>query len=202
MSERTLQSVSKTVVAFFRAQRRLPTYEEMLSLLGVRSKSVVHYWMEKLVREGALLRDERGKLSLSPRLLGVPLVGDVAAGFPSPAEEELCDIMSLDDYLIARPESSFLLRVTGDSMQGEGIREGDLVVVERGRTPVNGDIVIAEVDGEWTMKYFRREGGKVFLEAANPRYPPFEARRELRIGGVVTAVIRKYHGGNHAQAKR
>jgi len=110
--------------------------------------------------------------------------------------------MSLDDYLIARPESSFLLRVTGDSMQGEGIREGDLVVVERGRTPVNGDIVIAEVDGEWTMKYFRREGGKVFLEAGKPRYPPFEARRELRIGGVVTAVIRKYHGGNHAQAKR
>lgn len=201
MKNRTPQTVTKAIVGFFRTHRRLPTYEEMLPLLGVRSKSVVHFWVEKLVREGVLTRNGKGRLSLAPRMWGVPLVGDVVAGFPSPAEEELCDIMSLDEYLIAHPESSFLLRVTGDSMRGEGIREGDLVIVERGRTPVSGDIVIAEIDGEWTMKYFRQEGGKVFLEAANPRYPKLEAQAELRIGGVVTAVIRRYHGNNHVSGK-
>ncbi|MDD5101338.1 MAG: S24 family peptidase, partial [Syntrophales bacterium] len=70
--------------------------------------------------------------------------------------------------------------------------EGDLVIVERGREPKGGDIVIAEVDGEWTMKHFRREGKTVVLEAANPKYPPIRPREELKLGGVVTAVIRKY----------
>ena len=75
----------------------------------------------------------------------------------------------------------------------EGIREGDLVIIEKGREPKNGDIVVAEVDGEWTLKYFRRAGNDVVLEAANPRYPLITARAELRVGGVLTAVIRKYH---------
>jgi SOS-response transcriptional repressor LexA len=65
--------------------------------------------------------------------------------------------------------------------------------VEKGREPKNGDIVIAEVDGEWTLKYFKREGNRVILEAANPRYPVIRAKSELRVGGVVTAVIRRYH---------
>jgi len=98
----------------------------------------------------------------------------------------------MDEYLITRPEASFLLQVNGDSMNGAGIMEGDLVVVERGRDPKGGDIVVAEVDGEWTMKHFRREGKAVVLEAANPRYPPIRPKEELKIGGVVTAVIRKY----------
>lgn len=122
-----------------------------------------------------------------------PLVGEVPAGFPSPAEEELRDILSFDEYLVDRPEASFVLRVRGDSMTGEGIKAGDLVIVERGREPRNGDVIVAEVDGEWTMKYFRKKGTDVTLEAANPAYPPVRPREELRIAGVVTAVIRKYH---------
>ena len=77
-------------------------------------------------------------------------------------------------------------------MNGEGIKEGDLVIVERGREPKNGDIILAEVDGEWTMKYFRKEGKNIVLEAANPKYAPIHPQRELRVGGVITAVIRKY----------
>jgi SOS-response transcriptional repressor LexA len=101
--------------------------------------------------------------------------------------------MSIDEYLISRPDTSFLLKVSGDSMTGEGIMEGDLVVVEKGRQPRNGDVVIAEVDGEWTMKYFRKQGRQVILEAANPKYPIIRPKSELRLGGVVTAVVRKYH---------
>ena len=117
----------------------------------------------------------------------------MTAGFPSPAEEEFCDLLSLDEYVVTQPESSFFLRVTGDSMIGEGIVAGDMVVVEKKRTPGDRDIVIAEVDGEWTMKYFRKDGEKVWLEAANTLYPPIWPKRELRLAGVVTAVIRKYH---------
>ena len=123
----------------------------------------------------------------------IPVAGAVAAGWPSPAEEELRDIISLDQYLITRPESSFLVKVSGDSMKGAGIMNGDMVIVEKGRNPKNGDIVLAEVDGEWTMKYFRKKGKDIFLEAANPEYPAIRPRDELRLGGIVSAVIRKYH---------
>jgi repressor LexA len=99
----------------------------------------------------------------------------------------------MDEYLVAKPEASFLLQVSGDSMTGEGIMEGDLVIVERERTPKNGNIVVAEVDGDWTIKYFKKQGKTVFLEAANPKYPTIKPKTELRLGGVVTAVIRKYH---------
>ncbi len=122
------------------------------------------------------------------RAFGLPMVGDVAAGFPSPAEEELRDVISFDEYLITKPGTSFLLRVSGDSMIDEGIHQGDLVVIEKGREPKSGDIVIAEVDGEWTLKFFRKKGKDVFLEAANAKYPPIRARSELRVGGVVSAV--------------
>jgi SOS regulatory protein LexA len=127
------------------------------------------------------------------RVVGLTVNGEVCAGFPSPAEEELRDVISFDDYLVAHPETSFLLSVTGDSMTGAGIMEKDLVIVERGRQPKNGDIILAEVDGNWTMKYFRKKGKTITLEAANPRYPPIVPQTELRIAGVITALVRKYH---------
>ena len=191
--KRTTRSVQKLIASFYRENRRMPSYAEMISLFGVRSKSVVNFWINKLVDAGLLEKDEKGHLTFSKRSFAIPLVGSVQAGFPSPAEESLCDIISMDEYLVTRPEASFLLQVSGDSMIGEGIMAGDLVIVEKGREPKNGDIVIAEVDGEWTMKYFRNQGDQVVLEAANPKYPLIRPRTELRLGGVVTAVIRKYH---------
>ena len=176
-----------------RINRRMPTYSEMLELLEVKSKSVVDFWIKKLIAAGVLEKDSRGFLKAARPSLGIPMVGSIQAGFPSPAEEELRDIISLDEFLINRPDSSFLLQVAGDSMIEEGIKEGDLVIIEKGRDPKNGDIVVAEVDGEWTLKYFRREGQDVVLEAANSRYPLIRARAELRVGGVVSAVVRKYH---------
>ncbi len=123
----------------------------------------------------------------------VPVVGSVTAGFPSPEEEALRDIISIDQFLCVRPGQSFLLEVTGDSMIGAGILEGDLVICEKGRTPKNGDIVVAQVDGDWTMKYFTRRGRNIVLEAANPKYPAISPRTEMKLAGVVTGVVRKYH---------
>lgn len=171
----------------------MPSYAEMMTLLGVRSKSVVDYWVNKLIAAELLEKDQTGRLSLAKRSFAIPMVGTVQAGIPSMEEEVVSDVVSMDEYLVARPETSFLLQVNGDSMIEAGIMEGDLAIVEKNRTPATGDIVIAEVDGEWTMKYFVRKGDDVVLEAANPKYPDIHPRRELRIGGVVTAVIRKYH---------
>jgi len=78
-------------------------------------------------------------------------------------------------------------------MIGAGIMDKDLVIVERGREPKNGDIILAEVDNNWTMKYFCKRGETVTLKAANPKYPPILPQSELRIAGVITAVVRKYN---------
>ena len=192
-TKRTIKSVTQKLADFSRHRHRMPTYEEMLSLLSVRSKSVVHFWMNKLLQEGILEKDKSGHLTFINPFVGVPLAGEVSAGFPSPAEEELCDVISFDEYLITKQEESFLLKVDGDSMIGAGIMPDDLVLVERGKEPKTGDIVIAEVDGAWTMKYFHKKGKEVYLEAANPKYPRIKPVAELRLGGVVTAVVRKYH---------
>jgi len=190
--KRTIQTVQKSIAAFSRENRRMPSFAEMVGLLGVRSKSVVNFWINKLMQKGVIEKDETGHLRLTNIAFAIPLVGSVQAGFPSPEEEALCDIMSMDEYLVTKPDSSFLLKVSGDSMIGEGIMEGDLVIIEKGKQPRSGDVVIAEVDGDWTMKYFKKKRGQVFLEAANPKYPIIRAKTELKIGGVVTAVIRKY----------
>ena len=193
MEKRTVKTVEKKLLDFFKVYRRMPTYAEMLTVLDVRSKSVVHFWISKLLKEGILEKDPGGFLRPVQRGFALPLVGEIQAGFPSPAEEELRDLISLDEYLITRPESSFILKVSGDSMTGEGIKPGDLVIVEKGREPKDGDVVIAQVDGEWTMKFFRKKGKQIVLEAANPKYDPIKPREELRIAGVISAVIRKYH---------
>jgi SOS-response transcriptional repressor LexA len=124
----------------------------------------------------------------------LPLAGVVRAGFPLSLGEELPEDMSIDEYLVTKPEASFLLRVSRDSMTGEGIMPGDLVIVEKGRDPRTGDVVVAQLDGEWTMRYFTRtKSGTVVLESANPKHPPIHARGELKIAGIVSAVVRKYH---------
>ena len=136
--------------------------------------------------------DKKGRLIPGSIKSPVRMLGTVEAGFPSPAEEELVDTISLDDLLIKNREATFLLNVSGDSMSGAGILPGDMVIVDRGQTPKSGDIVIAEVDGAWTMKYLRKSGESVTLLPANPNYKPIRPRNELKIAGVVTAVVRKY----------
>jgi len=178
---------------FWAGHGRLPSFAEFQTLFGYRSKGGVSRLMEHLLQRGVVTRDREGRLSATALLKGsVKVLGVVQAGFPSPAEEELIDIISLDQFLIKKPEASYLIKVTGDSMLDAGIHPGDLVVVERGRDPRSGDIVIAEVDGSWTMKYYHKRGRQVVLKAANKAYPPITPQHELVIGGVVTACIRKY----------
>ena len=161
-------------------------------MAGLRSKNAVFKLVNKLELLGVLGRDEKGRLIPGSIASPVRVLGTVEAGFPSPAEEAMADTLSLDDLLIQNPEATFLLRVSGDSMSGAGILPGDMVLVDKGRVPKSGDIVIAEVDGEWTMKYLKKRGESVTLIPANPRYQPIRPRKELKIAGVVTAAVRKY----------
>ncbi|OQA00731.1 MAG: LexA repressor [Planctomycetes bacterium ADurb.Bin401] len=186
--KRTLQDVEKKITVFFLDNGRMPTYSEIAEIIGVRSKSVVHFWVT-----GILQKDTKGFLSLTRNPRALKLAGEVCAGLPTSAEEELRGIVSFDEYLVRNPQNSFLLSVKGDSMSDAGIREKDMVIVESNREPKNGDIVLAEVDGNWTMKYFRRDGRTVTLEAANPQYAAITPRADLRIAGVITAVVRKYY---------
>lgn len=118
----------------------------------------------------------------------------VVAGFPSPADQYTEKDLDLNELMIANPPATFFLRVAGDSMIGAGIHEGDLVVVDKSLNARTGDIVIARVDGDFTVKYFRRRGRRVYLESANPAFPPidFSQGMELTIWGVVIGVVRKY----------
>lgn len=191
-SKEELQSRIREMERFYRKNNRMPSFAELGDLLGFRSKSPVFKFVEKLVKLNIVAKDKTGKLI--PKLLGKPVkvLGTVEAGFPSPAEEELVDNISLDDMLIQNREATFLLKVSGDSMIGAGIMPGDMVIVDKGRTAKSGDIVIAQVDGEWTMKYLRKRGDLVLLVPANPKYQPIKPKNELKIAGVVTAVVRKY----------
>ena len=179
-------------MAFYKTHRRMPSYGELVKLSAYKTKSAVHYAMSKLIDSGFVSRDKTGRLI--PRNLtgSVRMLGLIEAGFPSPAEEELADTMSLDDYLIKNKEATYILRVKGDSMIDAGIYEGDMVLVERGKNPKPGDIVIAQVDGEYTMKYYRQRGKTIYLEAANAKYKPIFPTNELKIDAVVKAVIRQY----------
>ncbi len=173
-------------------EKRMPGYNEMLTLFGYRSKQAVHSLLLKLDKLGYITKTGR-KIAFTDKLLGgIRLLGTVQAGFPSPAEEELLDTITLDEFLVEKPESTFMLRVTGDSMIDAGIHPGDMVLVERDATPRKNSIVIAQVDGEWTIKYFVRDHQGVRLDPANSKYKPIRPQNSLEIAGVVRSVIRKY----------
>ena len=181
------------LLAFYRKHGYLPSFREMLSLTGLHSTNAIAKHFRAWSEAGLLHKDRNGRFVLSDAVLGLPLLGTVEAGWPSAAEEELSDTMNLDEFLVHNREATYMLTVSGDSMIDAGINPKDIVLVERGREPKDGDIVIAEVDSGWTMKYFYKKNGQVELEPANKKYKTIRPKNELKIAAVVTAVIRKYH---------
>jgi repressor LexA len=121
------------------------------------------------------------------------MLGSIKAGPPTQDDQYEADPISLDQYLVQNPGHTYLLRVSGDSMVEEGIKQGDLVILDKKREPREKDIVAALIDNEWTLKYFHNKDGQVFLSAANPNYPPLHPKESLSIGGVVVSVIKKYY---------
>jgi SOS regulatory protein LexA len=187
-----LKSRINGVSSFYQEKGRMPSFSEMGRIFKLKSKHTVYKVVAKLEAEGVIKKDKQGKLIPISIKSSVKVLGTVEAGFPSPAEEELADSISLDDMLIQNREATFLLKVSGDSMIEAGIMPGDMVIVDKAQIPKNGDVVIAEVDGAWTMKFLKKRGDSVILIPANAKYKPIRPRKELNIAGVVTAVVRKY----------
>lgn len=180
------------LIGFYREKRRMPSYAEAAKLFGFSSKNAAYRVIEKCIEAGLVERQKGGKLAPGSALGELRVLGLIKAGFPTPAEEDASETMSLDDFLIEKKEATYMLRVDGDSMIDAHIAPGDLVIVERTNQAKDGEIVIAEIDGEWTMKYFRSRAGKVWLEAANVNYKPIYPAGGLSVAGRVTAIIRKF----------
>lgn len=193
MTTTSLQEKIEQLRRFFRKEGRAPSFAEMAQIFHYRSKNAVYGPVKQLIQLGYLQRSQGGRIAFTPKMhKRIPALGSIQAGFPSPAEEELLDTISLDEFLVKKPDATYLLTVSGDSMIEAGIRPGDMVLIEKGASPKNNDIVIAQVDGEWTMKYFGRDKDGVFLDPANPAYQRIRPQLSLSIGGIVKAVIRKY----------
>lgn len=186
-----LQEKLNLIKKYYFKHKRLPSYSEMLKIFGFSSKKSIRDIVYKLIEAGFLKKDGK-KFSPTARFFSLPVLGLIKAGFPILADETR-DYLSLDEYLIEDPRSSFLLKVSGDSLVEAGIYDGDYVVVEKNRKAIAGDIVLAEIDREWTLKILKknRNTGKLYLQPANQKYPAFYPKYNLEIFGVVKAVIRK-----------
>ena len=169
----------------------MPTYSEMLKLFNFKSKNAVARIVEKLKDAGLVANDHLGRLIPTESFGEIPKLGLVKAGFPSEVEE-LQDTINLDDFLVGNKSLTYMLEVDGDSMIDAHIEKGDTILVEKTNQAKDGEIVIAEVDGEFTMKYFRRVGAKIWLEPANKNFKPIYPTQSLNVIAKLKAVIRKY----------
>ncbi len=181
----------KKLVEFYHEQKRMPSYAEMAKLFGYKSKNAVTRLVEKFIDAGIVSKDYLGKLIPEQGFDSIPRLGFVKAGFPA-SVEELRDTVNLDDLLIKRKDSTYMLDVDGDSMIDAGIHDGDMVLVEKTNRAKDGQIVIARVDGEFTMKYYREKAGKVWLEPANKDFSNIYPERELEVIAKLVTVIRQY----------
>lgn len=191
MNDPLLEKLAR-IREYYREYKIMPTYDEICELLGYNSKNAAFKLVDKLVEMGFVEKMDKGRLKPGPHFAGMPLYSSVSAG-PATAEEEvLVDRIDLNDYLVRKPEKTILINVRGDSMIEAGIQESDKVVVETGASVRVGDIVVAIVDGDYTVKYLDQSpNGQVILHPANANYSPIIPRGELKIFGKVIGVIRK-----------
>jgi len=171
-----------------------PTYREICKRLRYRSTKAAADHVAALERKGLLVR-EKGRargLRLVRGALGIPVLGQIAAGSPREGLPVLEERLAIDPSVFGIRDRStvFAVRVAGDSMVGRGIFDGDLVLLERGIDPRSGDVVAALIDNESTLKTFVRSEGSAWLRAENPLYPNLIPALDLRIQGVARAVIR------------
>jgi repressor LexA len=180
-----------------------PTMQELADQIGV-SKVTVFEHVEALIKKGALVREPNKARSLSiadgvvvpdeGRPLRFPLVGKIAAGNPIErvADQEEVDLAEILSGPQTRPDSTFALKVEGDSMRDEGILDGDYVLIERTQVASNGDRVVALLpDGSTTLKTFFKEDDHIRLQPANPAFDPIRVKF-CQVQGVVKGVVRRY----------
>jgi repressor LexA len=187
------------IQAYLERDGQAPTLREISENLGLSSHSSAQDYVEALIRKGALERSPKHRglrlphRSRLPAASSLPLVGRVAAGSPIMSEGNIEANFAVDPALF-RPQADFLLRVIGLSMRDAGILDGDLIAVHRTPSAHNGQIVIARLDDEITVKRLKRERDRLLLLSENPDFAPIEVspRRvdSFAIEGVYVGLIR------------
>jgi repressor LexA len=199
---RKQQQILDFIQKWQRTEGATPTFREIADRFGFRSLNSVTEHVRLLRNKGVLVTEPGKARSLrvvSPlaklrgRIVDIPLFGSIPAGLPQTREQDAEGCVSVDvESLGFKPtRNSFALRVTGDSMIGRHILAGDVIVLEHGPDPRNGQVVAALIDGESTLKTFILKGGRPFLRAENPKYPDLIPAQELMIQGVFRALVRK-----------
>jgi repressor LexA len=176
-----------------------PTLEEIGSQFNLNSLATVHKHLTNLEQKGFIRRTWNHSRAIEivrqerrPSAVELPLLGTVAAGRPIEALEA-SDSLAVPESFVRR-QNTFVLRVAGDSMVGDGILDGDFIVVEERPSADNGETVVATINGEATVKrWYREKGGKIRLQPANSSMDPIITREgDVAVRGVVVAVLRKY----------
>jgi len=170
-----------------------PSVREICEAVGLKSPSTVHFHLKRLQERGLIEKgDFKGRaivLARDGERNRIPVVGDVAAGAPIFADEHIDDYLTFDCN--GQEDQYFALRVRGESMLNAGILPGDLVVVRRQQTARNGEIVVAMIEDEATVKTYSRQNGHVWLLPENDAYSPIDGTY-AEILGKVAAVVRRY----------
>ncbi len=183
------------------AYGKSPTLREMREHFGVTSDNSILKHLKALEEKGFIKKDDtprgiqlldRIKEKLASKGFSLPVLGFIPAGGPVLTEEYVDSWMTVGEDLAKNSEDYFLLKVRGESMIDAGIFEGDLVIVDKKRTPKNGDIVVGLVDNANTLKRLIKQDGKTYLKAENKNYNDIYAENELLVQGVVTAMVRRY----------
>ena len=178
---------------YYAENRVLPSYARLMGLLGFASKSAIKKVLERLEAAGMLERTADGDWTPTDRFFERAIADlPVAAGMPVATAESGSDLMTLDRFLIPHPANTVLVRVKGDSMINAGIHSGDLAVVERCSQAKPGEVVVAVVDDEFTLKTLGRDKNGYHLLPANPDFPVIRPSGKLEIFGILVGLVRKY----------
>jgi SOS regulatory protein LexA len=177
---------------YYAKHRVLPSYARIGELVGLNSKASVAEMVLRLKGEGFLQSTPDKRLKPGKRFFERPVAEHVRAGMPSPAVDSAAETLAIDAHLVANPSRTVLIKVKGDSMADAGILEGDTVVVEKRTTANVGDIVVAIIDNEFTLKRLAREKSRIVLRPENKAYPIIRPKDDLEIFGVVVGQFRSY----------
>ncbi len=177
---------------YYAQHRVLPSYARIGTLVGLNSKASVAGMVLRLKGEGFLESSPDRRLKPGRRFFERSVDESVQAGLPSPASDNAPDALTIDEHLISNPSRTVLIKVKGDSMINAGIHPGDVIVVEKRASANIGDIVVAILNNEFTLKRFSREKGRVVLRPENKAYPVIRPKGEAEIFGVVVGMFRKY----------
>ncbi|OGA20890.1 MAG: repressor LexA [Betaproteobacteria bacterium RIFCSPLOWO2_02_FULL_67_26] len=177
---------------YYAHHRVLPSYARIGSLIGLRSKASVAQMVLRLKGEGYLESSPDRRLTPGRRFFDRPVEESVRAGAPAPAADSTPESLSIDAHLVSNPSRTVLVKVKGDSMIDAGIHDGDTVVVEKRFSANVGDIVVAIIDNEFTLKRYGQEQGHVVLRPENKAYPVIRPKGNAEIFGVVVGLFRKY----------